>query len=216
MLNKEPIYLQINKALKIRIQSGDFQIGDKFLTERAVCDLFQVSRATANKALSSLVSQKILEFKKGLGTFIQSIPQEKGRTLSERDERVSSYRVWEEFRNTEDLQTTIRQLIPFAPSEKTIRLIKTIFKIENTVVLLEEKYIFEEKYPVESKNIIEILPLTASEAYTFSSTAGETGFVITSISENQMNGSVELVKSRYRPGSIRIIHNQNLNIEFLL
>ena len=44
---------------------------DQFLTERQVGDQFNVSRATANKALSNLVSEGVLEFRKGVGTFLR-------------------------------------------------------------------------------------------------------------------------------------------------
>jgi GntR family transcriptional regulator len=73
MLVKEPIYQQLNQILKGLIQEGTYSVGDKFLTERAVCDRYGVSRATANKALSNLVSEGILEFKKGVGTFVRGM-----------------------------------------------------------------------------------------------------------------------------------------------
>ncbi len=50
-------------------------MGSKFLTERQISERYGVSRATANKALSNLVSEGLLEFRKGIGTFVQ------GRTL---------------------------------------------------------------------------------------------------------------------------------------
>ena len=82
MINKSPLYQQLNNALLKMIHKEKFQTGDKFLTERAICELFEVSRATANKALSSLVSGGILEFKKGVGTFIKSIPVNNGKVTS--------------------------------------------------------------------------------------------------------------------------------------
>lgn len=82
MINKSPIYQQINNALKELIAEDRYAIGDKFLTERAICEQYEVSRATANKALSSLVSQGLLEFKKGVGTFIKSKPSSENGTRS--------------------------------------------------------------------------------------------------------------------------------------
>src|SRR4030042_2455011 len=67
---KDPIYQQLNNILKELIRSGEFKPGDQFLTERKICERFDVSRATANKELSNLVSENILEFKKGVGTFV--------------------------------------------------------------------------------------------------------------------------------------------------
>ena len=71
MLVKQPIYQQLNEALRSLLGSGEFKTGGRFLTEREVSERFEVSRATANKALSNLVSEGILEFKKGVGTFVR-------------------------------------------------------------------------------------------------------------------------------------------------
>jgi len=69
---RAPIYVQINETLRRLIREADFQAGDQFLTERQICERFDVSRATANKALSSLVAEGVLEFRKGVGTFVRS------------------------------------------------------------------------------------------------------------------------------------------------
>lgn len=73
-INKDPIYQQLNRLLRHEITSDKYKVGDKFLTERAICDQYEVSRATANKSLSSLVSEGLLEFRKGVGTFVRSKP----------------------------------------------------------------------------------------------------------------------------------------------
>ena len=75
LLIKEPIYQQLNNHLRNLIASGECPLSSKFLTERQICERYQVSRATANKALSNLVSEGLLEFRKGIGTFV------KGRVL---------------------------------------------------------------------------------------------------------------------------------------
>jgi GntR family transcriptional regulator len=68
---RQPIYQQLNEALRGLLGAGEFKTGARFLTEREVSERFEVSRATANKALSNLVSEGILEFKKGVGTFVR-------------------------------------------------------------------------------------------------------------------------------------------------
>lgn len=69
---KEPIYHQLNSHLRQFLTSGECPIGGKFLTERQICEKFGVSRATANKALSNLVAEGLLEFRKGVGTFVRA------------------------------------------------------------------------------------------------------------------------------------------------
>lgn len=51
---------------------GEFAAGGKFLTERDVAERFGVSRPTANKALAALVGEGVLEFRRGIGTFVRS------------------------------------------------------------------------------------------------------------------------------------------------
>lgn len=71
---KEPIYFQLNGQLRQMIVSGECRVGSKFLTERQISERFGVSRPTANKALSNLVSEGLLEFRKGVGTFVRGRP----------------------------------------------------------------------------------------------------------------------------------------------
>jgi GntR family transcriptional regulator len=74
MINKDPIYQQLNKALRALLGSDKYAVGDQFLTERMVCERYDVSRATANKALSNLVAEGVLRFRKGVGTFVEKKP----------------------------------------------------------------------------------------------------------------------------------------------
>jgi GntR family transcriptional regulator len=71
ILAKEPVYHQLTNHLRRLIGSQEYPVGSKFLTERRICDRFGVSRATANKVLSGLVSEGLLDFRKGVGTFVR-------------------------------------------------------------------------------------------------------------------------------------------------
>ena len=73
-LVRDPVYLQLNKALRDQIRSGEIPLGERFWTERDISLRFGVSRATANKALSNLVAEGILEYRKGVGTFVRGRP----------------------------------------------------------------------------------------------------------------------------------------------
>jgi GntR family transcriptional regulator len=70
-LVRDPIYHQLNRLLRGLLRGGEFATGQQFLTERQVSERFAVSRATANKALSNLVAEGVLEFRKGVGTFVR-------------------------------------------------------------------------------------------------------------------------------------------------
>lgn len=69
-LIREPLYQQLHAVLRELLRSREFVAGDRFLTERQVCSRFGVSRPTANKVLAGLVAEGLLEFRKGVGTFV--------------------------------------------------------------------------------------------------------------------------------------------------
>lgn len=71
-LVREPMYQQMNEILRELLKTDEFAAGDQFLTERQIADRFQVSRPTANKVLGGMVAEGLLEFRKGIGTFVCS------------------------------------------------------------------------------------------------------------------------------------------------
>lgn len=68
---KPPVYQQLLTTLRVLVKEGEFVEGDRFLTERQVSERYGISRPTANKALASLVAEGMLEFRKGVGTFVR-------------------------------------------------------------------------------------------------------------------------------------------------
>ena len=71
-LVKNPVYQQLNDLLRGLVRDGEFEAGSQFPTERQISEQYGVSRATANKALASLVGEGVLEFRKGVGTFVRA------------------------------------------------------------------------------------------------------------------------------------------------
>ncbi|MBC8134452.1 MAG: GntR family transcriptional regulator [Fibrella sp.] len=69
---RDPIYFQASDRLRSAIRDGSFAPGQQFFTERQIGERFGISRATANKALAGLVSEGLLEFRKGVGTFVRA------------------------------------------------------------------------------------------------------------------------------------------------
>ncbi len=74
-LVKDPLYIQLSSILRELISSRQFGFGDQFLTERMISERFDVSRVTANKALSKLIDEGTLELRKGIGTFVCGEPK---------------------------------------------------------------------------------------------------------------------------------------------
>ncbi len=80
-LMRDPVYQQLHNLLRSVINSASYAIGDQFLTERQIAKDYEVSRATANKVLASLTSEGLLEFRKGVGSFVRGEPAEKNLML---------------------------------------------------------------------------------------------------------------------------------------
>jgi GntR family transcriptional regulator len=67
---QEPVYQQLNERLRVLLRGKDYAPGDRFLTERQIAEQYGVSRPTANKVLAGMVAEGLLEFRKGIGTFV--------------------------------------------------------------------------------------------------------------------------------------------------
>lgn len=72
----EAFYTELHEELRALCDpaGGEFAAGERFLTERQVAERFCTTRPTANKALASLVGQGVLEFRRGVGTFVREGP----------------------------------------------------------------------------------------------------------------------------------------------
>lgn len=62
---------QLIVRLRKLLRGRQFPPGAQFLTEREIAGRFRTSRPTANKALTCLVSEGLLEFRQGAGTFVR-------------------------------------------------------------------------------------------------------------------------------------------------
>lgn len=67
-----PRYYQLKEILESRIESGEFQIGNKFPTDEELCAEYRLSRGTVRRALDMLVENGKLRREQGRGTFVNS------------------------------------------------------------------------------------------------------------------------------------------------
>jgi GntR family transcriptional regulator len=77
------LYYQIRTDLLRRLESGEFAPGTSLPSERELCDYYEVSRPTVRQALQELVNDRVLERKRGIGTFVAApkVRQQLGRVL---------------------------------------------------------------------------------------------------------------------------------------
>ena len=69
-MKKTPRYMTIAQDIIELIQNGTLHSGDQLMTELQLCERYQVSRMTANKALSTLVTQGYISRTAGKGSFV--------------------------------------------------------------------------------------------------------------------------------------------------
>lgn len=207
----DPIYQQLNKLLRELMASDDFKVGDRFLTERSICEKYNVSRATANKALSNLVSEGLLKFKKGIGTFIVSKPPLDASptiasfTLNARAAGMVPTTKILSFKKipVSGIENGIAEVLEAGPGEE-IFLVERLRFADDVPMVLEHRYIrarfcpglereaaksslyaqFVEKYRLNitaSEETIQAVTLSDEEAALLGVEAGKAGFLITAV-----------------------------------
>lgn len=66
-----PLHLQVEGWLLERIQSGEWQAGERIPTEEQLCAAYSVSRITVRQALGRLTDRGLLVRQRGRGTFVR-------------------------------------------------------------------------------------------------------------------------------------------------
>jgi len=65
-----PLYQQVKRELLAAIAAGDYAPGRPFVTQREICERFNVSHATAVRALNDLATEGYVVRRRGQGTFV--------------------------------------------------------------------------------------------------------------------------------------------------
>lgn len=73
--DRVPRYLQVASALRQRIKTGKWAVGDKIATLEALENEFGVARVTVRQAIELLQSEGILRSHQGKGTFVTRMPE---------------------------------------------------------------------------------------------------------------------------------------------
>jgi len=147
-LVKDPVYLQLHRALRDLIRGDQAAVGGRFLTEREIASRFGVSRATANKALSSLVAEGLLEFKKGVGTFVRFRPLDydlqvlvsfTGKALAAGKQPSTRVLQFESFRAAAAPRQIV-QMLGLAPADEVLYM-ERLRLADQAAVILERRYV---------------------------------------------------------------------------
>jgi GntR family transcriptional regulator len=65
-----PRYHSLGQVIRARIQSGEWQVGQRIPSERELMRLYGISRSTVRQSIENLVREGILERAQGKGTFV--------------------------------------------------------------------------------------------------------------------------------------------------
>lgn len=81
-MSKIAKYKQIEDFICQKINSSEYLVGDQIPTEQELTEMFNVSRATANKAINNLTHDGLLYRVPGKGTFVKKVSVTKNLTTS--------------------------------------------------------------------------------------------------------------------------------------
>lgn len=71
----DALYLQLMDSIKQKIISGEYKVGDRIMSERAMSLAYGINRLTVRKAIQKLEEQGCIKALQGKGTFVQKIPE---------------------------------------------------------------------------------------------------------------------------------------------
>lgn len=71
-----PLYAQIARRLRAQIQAGAYPTGSKIPSEHELAARFRVGRPTVRQATQLLVEERVLERRRGSGTYVNGAPRE--------------------------------------------------------------------------------------------------------------------------------------------
>jgi GntR family transcriptional regulator len=69
-----PLYAQLERAVKAAITMGTLEIGDRLPTVRQMAVDLRINANTVAKVYSELEREGLLSTRRGVGTFVQSLP----------------------------------------------------------------------------------------------------------------------------------------------
>ena len=70
VIEKKRVYEDIVRQVLSLMEDGKLKQGDQLPSERELTRIFKVSRTTVRKAIHTLESLKLLECRRGIGTYI--------------------------------------------------------------------------------------------------------------------------------------------------
>lgn len=80
--DSSPLYCRLKEIIRQKIISGELPAGARIASERDICETYGVSRITAIRTLSDLVSEGLIFREQGKGTFVADIAPDHNKTFT--------------------------------------------------------------------------------------------------------------------------------------
>jgi GntR family transcriptional regulator len=146
-----PLYHSLGQFIRGRIQSGEWTAGQRIPSERALMQMFGISRATVRQGLDNLVKEGILQRVQGKGTFVAP-PKVNQGVLRLGDfsntMRRSSLRVTGRMQGKEIVipPLNIQQTLALASGQGAIWL-QRLLLVEELPMMIETSYVSAARFP---------------------------------------------------------------------
>lgn len=139
------LYHSVGHIIRAKIQSGEYQVGQKIPSERDLSESLNVSRATVRQGIENLVKEGILRKEQGRGTFVAPAKIKQGvlRLLEFSDViRDNGLKPGFEFLGREVIEATadIATRLNLSPGEKLVW-IQRLMQVNNSPMLIETSYV---------------------------------------------------------------------------
>lgn len=86
---RETLYHRIEQELRTRIREGKWKPGERFLSQREICEEYSVSAITANRVLQNIAASGLIERFPGQGNFLKDVSQGEKMATANKDGAVA-------------------------------------------------------------------------------------------------------------------------------
>jgi GntR family transcriptional regulator len=219
--NRQPLYRQVQSAIRDAIASRVLKPADALPPERELAELFAVSRITIRKAISGLVSEGVLDTHHGSGNFVRSKVEKNFAQLTSFTEEMASrgMRASNHWVGRSEGKVRPEEALTLRASPgtavyrfKRLRLADdSPMSIENTTILAEclpsidavehSLYAALKKTgnrPMRALQRLSALILNVEQAALLGAKAGDAGLLVERVGFNSKGAAIEYSQSWYR------------------
>ena len=146
-----PLYHSLGHVIRSKIQSSEWSVGQQIPSERALMEMFGVSRATVRQGIENLVKEGVLHRMHGKGTFVAPPKIKQGllRLLAFSDiMRRSGFNPSARLLGKEciDPPLNVRKVLAFPDSEAAAWL-QRLLLVNDVPMLIETSYFSATRFP---------------------------------------------------------------------